>query len=543
MTATSGSSAPRLPAIALIVLAGIAAYLNSLQVPFVMDDWAIASIGQSDPASHLLHGSVRRVADATFAFNYRLHGLQVSGYHLVNLTVHLSAAVMLYFLAVSALDALRQSFPGSYDDRVESGFTERFVPLATALLFVLHPLQTQAVTYIIQRYTSLATLLYLLAALLFVRVRLLHDRGASLVCRLLPAGGCLAAGLLALGSKQIAATLPLMLVMLEAALFRGRLLGRRLGLVCVAGAGIVLLALLGTWGGSLQDAAYDLHHATSEDNITSRSSYLLTQTRVVAIYLRLLVLPYGQSIFHDITVYRSLLSLPVLAAVALHGSIIAAAVVFFRRSGRDLTAGDRSRGELQRLAALGIAWFYIALIVESSIFPITDMVFEHRVYLPSAGFFLTAAAGTALLVGNRKAVWALLVAVSLLLGGLTIARNRTWNDTLALWQDTTAKAPGRYLAWANLAGVYLERGRPDQAVPAYVQAIELNPGLHVSIQARLGEALQRLGLYDGRFSTGQEYVRPGTAGGPGGLEYGNMPKMGADSVQQSGTGLRIHGEN
>jgi hypothetical protein len=525
MSATSGGTAPGPLAIALVVLAGIAAYLNSLYVPFVMDDWAIASIGQRAPASHLLHGSARRVVDATFALNYRLHGLQVTGYHLVNLSVHLAASVTLYFLVVSALAALRSSFPGR--EAGDNGFNKSFVPLATTLLFALHPLQTQAVTYIIQRYTSLATLLYLLAALLFVRARLLHDRGVPLTCKLLPVAGCLAAGLLALGSKQIAATFPLMLIVLEAVLFRGRLLGRRLVLVCVVGAGIVVLALLAVWDGSVQDAAYDLHHATSEDNITSRSTYFLTQTRVVATYLRLLALPYGQSIFHDITVYRSLLSIPVLAALALHGSIIATAIVLLRLSGRNLTGGDICRGELQRLAALGITWFYVAMIVESSIIPITDMVFEHRVYLPSTGFFLCSSAAMAGLLQNRKAAWVLLTIICLTLGGLTFTRNRTWNDALALWQDTVHKAPGRYLAWANLAGVHLERKRPDLAVPAYVRAIELNPGLHVSIQARLGEALQSLMLYDGRFTTGQEYMHRGSAEGSGGQGYGNMPKMGA----------------
>ncbi len=478
-----------LPALLLILLAGIVAYANTLHVPFVMDDAAIGGLGPASPLHHLLHGTARRIADITFSLNYRLHAMNVAGYHIVNLAIHLAAAVTLYALTFSALHALQRPVPA----REHDGFLPRFVPLATALLFVLHPVQTQSVTYIIQRYTSLATLFYLLAALLYVRSRLLHEEGASLICRTVPAAGCVVAGLLALGSKQIAATLPLMLIVLEVALFRGRLLGRRLVLFCGIGAALLLLSFLALGvNGSLQDAAYDLRHATAEDSNTSRLAYFLTQTRVVVLYLRLLLVPYGQSIFHDVGL-STVVTPAVLGSLALHGGLIATAILLIRRSEQPLS----------RLAALGICWFYVALIVESSIFPITDLVFEHRIYLPSAGFFLAVAAITAGLIRNQRGAWGVLVMVCLVLGGLTIARNRLWNNRLHLWQDTVAKAPGRYLAWANLAGEYLSLGHPDPAIRAYIRTLELNPGLHASVQARLGIALLQLKQFSGRVTPGQ----------------------------------------
>ena len=494
--------------IVLILLAGGGVYANTLHVPFIMDDHAITSIGTRPLLDTILHGTARRVADLTFAVNYRLHGTDTPGYHIVNLAIHLAAALALYLLSVSALAALR----GESEPAPESGFTARFIPAAAALLFALHPLQTQAVTYIIQRYTSLATLFYLLAALLFVRARLLHDRGAPPFCRLLPAAGCLLAGLLALGSKQIAATLPLMLIVLEIALFRGRLLGHRLVPFCAAGAGIVILVLLVTRGGSLQDTAYDLHHATSEDNNTPRLAYFLTQTRVMVLYLRLLLIPRGQSVFHDIGLSTSLTP-EVLPALALHVILIGTAILLLRRA-------DRA---VPRLAALGICWFYVALLVEASFFPITDLIFEHRAYLPSAGIFLSVSAVTAGLVRNRSAALILLAIACLVLGSLTVARNRTWNDRLTLWQDTVAKAPGSYLAWGNLAGVHLERNRPDLAIRAYVRAIELNPGLNYNIQSLLGVSLQRMGLFEGRFAA----PTTDSTSRPAGPDYGNMPRMGA----------------
>jgi hypothetical protein len=518
----------RLTEIALIILAGAVVYANSLHVQFVLDDYAgISFHGPREFLQILLHGGSRRVVDLTIALNYHMHGLQVVGYHLVNLVVHLSAALTLYFLLVSSLTALRQTFPDQSPDEIETGFIDRFVPLAVALLFVLHPLQTQAVTYIIQRYTSLATLFYLLSALFFIRARLTFERSGTHMYPILLGGLSLLAAFLAFGSKQTATTLPLMLLTLEITLFRGRLLNRRF---YIAGGALALLAtgvLLTTWHDRpLDDAFAILNNATAEDRYVGRTTYFLTQVRVVATYLRLLCLPLGQSLFYDYPVYKTLFSLPVIAALTLHISLIAAAVLLFRKSGRNLRTGSYRQGELQRLAALGVAWFYIAMIVESSIFPITDIIFEHRVYLPSVGFFLATATGTAYLVRNRKVAWALLVTVSLALGGLTIARNNLWRDTLTLWQYTVRKAPNRYLAVANLAGVYLERNRPDLAVPAYVRAIELNPGLHISVQMRLGEALQRLHLYDGRFTIGREYFRAVQPGGSGGQDFGNFGKQG-----------------
>jgi len=500
----------RLMQLALIAIAGAVVYSNTLHVQFVLDDYAGISLqGPREILSILLHGGSRRVADLTFALNYHLHGMQVPGYHLVNLAIHLSSAVTLYLLVISALAALRQSFPHHDPGRSEADFTDRFVPLAAALLFAVHPVQTQAVTYIIQRYTSLATLFYLLSALFFIRARLTYEKSGSCRPALLPGCLSLAAAALALGSKQIAATLPLMLVVLELSLFRGRLINRRFWIACgslaVLAAGMLLIV---RHGRSLDELITILDHATAEDRYTGRAAYLLIQIRVVATYLRLLCLPFGQSLFYDYPVYSTLFSLPVLSALALHLSLVSAAVLLFRRSGRDLPTQDRDRGELQRLAALGIAWFYIAMSVESSIFPITDRIFEHRIYLPSIGFFLTSVSIAALAARGRqngaRMAWVLLTAASLILGGLTLARNNLWSDTLALWQDTVRKAPGKDLSQVNLGGEYMKLNMPEKALPLFVLALELNPDLPARSMAYLGKTLQYLNVDVARFTTGEE---------------------------------------
>jgi tetratricopeptide (TPR) repeat protein len=221
-------------------------------------------------------------------------------------------------------------------------------------------------------------------------------------------------------------------------------------------------------------------------------------------------MPLGQSLFHVYHVYNSLISLPVIASLTLHISLFITAAALFRKSGRNLLSDNRLHGVLQRLASLGIVWFYIAMSVESSIFPITDKIFEHRIYLPSVGFFLTISAGIALAAhGKRvgyKAAWSLLLSACLVLGGLTIARNQVWSNTFALWQDTVRKAPNKDLALANLAGEYMKLDMPDKALPLFVRALELNQVFMTATKVHLGLTLQRLKIDGSRFTTGEEIL-------------------------------------
>jgi tetratricopeptide (TPR) repeat protein len=504
--------------IAFILLAVIAAYSNSLHVQFVLDDDNIKIFEHKELLGIILHGGPRRAVDATFALNYHLHGLEVPGYHIVNVAIHLSATLTLYFLVTSAITALRISSPSSACVTEESVFAGHFVPLAVALLFAVHPIQTQAVTYIIQRYTSLATCFYLLSTLLFLRSRIAYEKNRTYLYPLSLGTLSVIAGLLAMGSKQIAITLPLMIILLEFFLFRGRMLNRGFFLACATLPILALVFVLVNWHDrSLHDFLISLHRATSEDHYISRSKYFLTQMPVVATYLRLLCLPIGQNLFHNYHIYATLFSLPVITSLALHISLLILAVVLFRRSGSLLMSNNQLEGVLQRLTSLGIVWFYIAIAVESSVIPITDKIFEHRIYLPSVGFFLTIAAGTALAVNGKRAgfrvVWTLLVSVSLVLCGMTIARNQIWSNSLTLWQDSVAKAPNNGIAVANLAFEYIKLDMPEKALPLYVRALVSNQVFLTKAKVYLGLTLQRLNIDASRFTTGEEIFTTSEQGG------------------------------
>lgn len=487
--------------IVLIMLVGVIAYANTMNVPLTMDDANLFSYDSLNIYETLLNGGFRRITDITFIINSKIHGLQVTGYHLVNLTIHLLASAVLYSLVSHIISSLHVV----YKLKEDTPFVRQFVPFAVAILFVSHPVQTQAVTYIIQRYTSLATLFYLLSALSFLKYRLETEKNGSRIHAFLWAGASLTAWLLAMGSKQIAVTLPLILFFIEMTLFRGRFINKRFFLGCGTVILIVLCAGVAKWyDSSWYDFLYDLNRATSEDHTASRTTYFLTQTRVVATYLRLLCLPVGQSLLYDYPIHRTLLSAPVIASLATHILIISTAFVLFTRSQKNLSSQDQLRGALQRLASLGIAWFYVTLSVESSIFPIRDVIFEHRIYLPSIGFFMTVSAIIALITLHRQmAAWSIIAIVCIVLTGMTISRNRLWNDTLMFWQDTVKKAPDNGFAMANLGGAYLARDMPEKALPLFVRAINMNAPFQAF---QLGEALIRLNIDRSRFTTGRELL-------------------------------------
>jgi tetratricopeptide (TPR) repeat protein len=516
----------------MIILCGITIYANSLTVPFVLDDfYTIEYMGKKGVLFHLEHGSARRIADATFAFNYGLNGLSVTGYHIVNLVIHLATALLVFYTMHSAVLALNSSFNNTVQsDSNHKGMVQYF-PFLVALFFVLHPLQTQAVTYIIQRYTSLATFFYLLAVLLFLNGRIQVERGGSRFRLTLLFGGTLMAGLLAFGTKQIAVTLPLMLVAIEAFLFRGRLLNRYFAIACGVLFFLVCVIILYIWrNSSLADFLFDLRHATSEDLFFTRTSYFLTQLRVVATYIRLLVAPYGQSLVHESPIYTTL-SLPVISYFVLHIAIWSLSARLFQISGRNFHNANGEVAILQRLASFGVVWFYWALAIESSIFPIRDIMFEHRVYLPSVGFFMLVVAAL-MLVARRlqfsvRTLWGIMILFLLTLGCLTIARNRVWNNSLLLWQESAAIAPNKWLTQANLAGEYLDCRMPEKALPHLIRALELNPGLFIRTKVFIGEAMKQLHLYEDRFTTGQEFIIPGGPAGSGELDYAYITRWDA----------------
>ncbi|ABQ27945.1 tetratricopeptide repeat protein [Geotalea uraniireducens] len=518
----------------LVISLGLLAYSNTFTATFNFDD--IANIlgnpvvRNVDPFADpfAVKGS-RAVGDFTFAVNYRLNGLDVFGYHLVNLAIHLATALLVYTLVTL-------TFRTPLLAPAEEGERGRFsgpIALFAALLFVAHPLQTQAVTYIVQRFTSLAAMFYIGSLVLYIMARLEQGGGGrrgklfAAACYLLS----LLTAVLAMKTKEIAFTLPFTVILYEFMFFRGSIAKR----VMFIGAflltlAIIPLSMLGSSGaGQLLGR---LEAATMVQTEMPRLDYLFTQFRVIVTYLRLLFFPVGQNLDHDFPVAHSFFNAPVFLSFLLLLAIFGVGIYFVYRSTfyvlrstldsspsttdhrpptafyhQPSTTDHRPPTAVYRLTAFGIFWFFIALAVESSVIPIVDVIFEHRVYLPSIGFFMALSTAVVLAV-DRLAVRRpqiagiafialLLVAVSL--ATATFRRNMVWQDETTLWQDVAAKSPDKSRPWNNLAYAYLKKHQPKKAIPALIRSIGISPG-HPDAWNNIGIALGQLGTYAGRYS-------------------------------------------
>jgi Tfp pilus assembly protein PilF len=201
-----------------------------------------------------------------------------------------------------------------------------------------------------------------------------------------------------------------------------------------------------------------------------RLVYFLSQFGVITTYIRLLFMPIGQSIYYDNMVYHSF-TLSVLLSFLFLVFVLGVGLYLYYRS--------RITDHGLRLSAFGIFWFFLALSVESSVLPITDVIFEYRVYLPSAGAFVAIASGVIFinlrLRSMQKAVLWAAIAVVLVLSGATYERNTVWQSEISLWEDTVRKAPNTSFGHLYLGKAYERVGLTDKAIGAYKKSIILKP--------------------------------------------------------------------
>ncbi|HZZ84743.1 MAG TPA: tetratricopeptide repeat protein [Anaeromyxobacteraceae bacterium] len=488
----SRAGARWLPFAAILALA-VACYANALQASFQFDDYlhivddpAVRRLG---PALAAAWRSNRGVAALTFALDYACHGLSAPGYHLVNLVIHALNGFLIFALGARLLS---RSGP-------EGGAASRGGALAGALLFVSHPVQTEAVTYVVQRQASLATLFYLLALRLYAEARHLPRGRLARLSWL----GALASALLAMRTKEIAFTLPLALCLYEWVYGAGRP-ARRLALLApfLATLAVIPLTILhgqdATAGGVLRVA----DAASRVQSALPRWLYFATEARVMVTYLRLLLLPVGQNLDYDYPLQASFLSPAVMLSALLLAGLAALALWCLRRAGQP---GQ----EPLRAVGFGVIFFLLASTVESSVVPIVDVIMEHRLYLPGAGIFL--AAGALSMVAwerlphspqwpRRTAVTGLAAAVATL-SLATYARNEVWRDGVSLWRDAAAKSPRKARPHLMLGEALKDQGDLPAAVREWQLAVALDP--------RDSNALNQLGaaaLLAGNVSGARAYL-------------------------------------
>jgi Flp pilus assembly protein TadD len=224
----------------------------------------------------------------------------------------------------------------------------------------------------------------------------------------------------------------------------------------------------------LGDIIGELREAAQETEVIPRGVYLITQFRVIVTYLRLLILPVGQNLDYDYPRYSSLFEPGVLLSFLLLLSVFAFAVYLFIR-------WRKTDNVYALLASFGILWFFITLSVESSIIPIRDVMFEHRMYLPGVGAVVAFVAGVFYFLEYRKVknpvviVFLLLLVAAVPLGAAAYNRNSVWKDEITLWEDIVRKSPEKARVHNNLGTAYSKKGLIDKALQEFKNALRLDP--------------------------------------------------------------------
>ncbi|MBN1768111.1 MAG: tetratricopeptide repeat protein [Prolixibacteraceae bacterium] len=433
--------------IALIAVCTLIAYANSFDVPFIFDDeYQIFHIGNNKDLAAYADLSVwtnvntRPAATFTLALNNALGGENVFGYHLINFMIHLLSGLFLFFFLKQLL-------------KFKTSKLTPIFPLAVALFFVLHPAQTQAVTYVVQRMTSMAGMFSLLALFVYANARyhwlIKQQKGRSAALLALSA----LAAVLALLSKQSAATLPLLFVLVEWFFVRdaNENRGKKWAFTLTTTVLVLYAVVLAVYG------------LPAETTGISRLQYLATQMTVIPRYLKTMLIPVGLYIDHGVYPVENLLGLNVIAGASFLLALLAVAFYKMRQ---------------WPLFSFGIFWIFITLMVESSVIPIRDVMFDHRMYLPLAGFAISAWWLLFHLLKNKTQTKPYVVLlVSVMLCGATLMRNHTWRDITGIWHEVTERYPNHFRGWMSAGRSMAAARNTDyhRIIDYYENALRIKP--------------------------------------------------------------------
>ncbi|MBI4844705.1 MAG: tetratricopeptide repeat protein [Nitrospirae bacterium] len=456
---SSGLSAKYFTAAAVILIPSIAflLYSNILHAPFIFDDVSFTE----NPAVHISSlsglfdiltagGIDRRVGLAAFALNFYFGELDPFGYHLFNIIVHILNAAALFYLARLTLSL--PSVPQKYRDASDR------IAFAGSLLWLAHPVNIMAVTYTVQRLTSLSALFFLLSLISYILAR--QGCGMKRVIYALISVAC---GIMAFGTKQNTAVLPLVMLLYEFYFFReehAEKSGKRI-LLSSSLAAAVFIALAFVYLG--HDFLAKIEKGYIERGWTPYQR-LISECRVLVLYLTLFIYPNSSrlNVDYDLSLSTGLLS-PSSTLVSL---LFLGGLVFL-----SLRAAKRAP-----LFSLCILWFFLNLAVESTIYPL-DLVFEHRLYLPLMGLvMLTAGYILALEDSFKRKAGIIILSLSIILFSFwTYERNGVWKSRISLWEDNLKKSPGKARVHGNLGKAYLDNKEYEKARAEFEKVIDIDP--------------------------------------------------------------------
>jgi len=374
----------------------------------------------------------------SYAINYALGGLQPAGYHVVNLLFHVGSAFLVYLILDAMLLTARHP-------ELVSGSLWFIIPIATALIFAVHPFNSEVVNYITARSSVMCSFFYLMSFYFWIRFR--SQKGSYFYII------SLLAFILAMLTKEIAITLPLMLFLYDFYFLRGSL--RRY----LAYLPYVLLVIV----------PYLAYRIVVYGHIVGGTrpymQNMLTQTTVLLKYIQLMFLPVGLTIDHDIKSADTILNGTVIVAILLLLLVIAATYVLFRL------------GREWRVVSFFILWFFITLL-PTTVIPLNAILQENRGYL--GGIVSAVIAGVLISRIKRIIVLPALIVLIIALSILTVQRNIVWRNDLSLWNDAVAKSPLSARAHDNLGLAWMGIKKYDLALDEFNKTLDINPQYYLA---------------------------------------------------------------
>ena len=392
----------------LIALTAFIVYSNSFDCQYHLDDESgIVKNEQITRLSYFYNGDYwlnaqRPLAFFSFALNYHFGKLNVWGYHLVNVLVHIIAGIFVFLLIKLILNL--NNYNNYKVDKHKNWFA-----LFAALFFVVHPMQTQAITYIVQRMASMAAMFCIMSIYFYSWGRVEHVQNSKVFKAILLYLLALTSGILGVLTKQNAIIFPFVFLLFEFCFIRSKenKIFKNYIIISLCTLVVVCASFLFFNGEILTFALYGVK--------TSSMEYLVNQFVVIVKYLRLTVLPINQcadygNVNYGFPYIKSFWQFDVIGCLVLLIGLFTLAVYYYKKN---------------KAFSFGIFWFFLTLSIESSIIPIADPMFEHRMYLPMVGVSLFLLSGLFMVLPKLKTpyLYSSIAFVIFLLGVLSYSRN------------------------------------------------------------------------------------------------------------------------